>query len=91
MVSESKRLALHRAARSALGEEEGDKLMEVSPPANTEIATRQDVERSEKRLDANIKVSVAEATLAMTKALHRSELRIMALIVAAFLGSNLRG
>ena len=127
MVSESKRLALHRAARAALGEEEGDTLMELSPPANTEIATRQDVERfaerigaridaaiaegkaredrlnaridavaaegeaREDRLNANIKASVAEAAVAMTKSLHRSELRIMALIVATFLWSNLLG
>lgn len=127
MVSESKRLALHRAARAALGEEEGDTLMELSPPANTDIATRQDVERAEERLgcridavaadvrateerlggridavaaegkaredrlNANIKASVAAATAAMTKSLHRSELRIMALLVATFLGSNLLG
>ena len=124
-VSESQRLALHRAARAALGEEEGDTLMELSPPANTDMATRQDVERAEERLgaridavaadvrateerlggridavaadvrateerlNANIKASAAEVTAAFTKSLHRSELRIMALIVATFLGSNL--
>ena len=60
MVSESKRLALHRAARAALGEEEGDTLMELSPPANTDIATRQDIERSEERVNANIRLAVAD-------------------------------
>jgi hypothetical protein len=43
-VSESQRLALHKAARAALGDEEGDTLMELSPPANTDIATKQDIE-----------------------------------------------
>ena len=43
-VSEPQRLALHRAARDVLGEEEGDTLMALSPPANTDMATRQDVE-----------------------------------------------
>ena len=44
-VSEPQRLALHRAAQAALGEEEGDTLMALSPPANTDMATRQDVEQ----------------------------------------------
>ena len=39
-VSEPQRLALHRAAQATLGEEEGDTLMTLSPPANTDIATR---------------------------------------------------
>jgi hypothetical protein len=43
-VSEPQRLALHRAARAALGEQEGDTLMALSPPANTDMATKQDVE-----------------------------------------------
>ena len=59
-VSEPQRRALHEAARSALGEEEGDTLMALSPPANTEMATRQDVERAEERLDARIAVTAAE-------------------------------
>ena len=45
-VSEPQRLALHAAARRALGDEEGDTLMALSPPANTEIATRQDLEHA---------------------------------------------
>ena len=40
-VSEPQRLALHAAARRALGEEEGDTLMALSPPANTDLATMQ--------------------------------------------------
>jgi hypothetical protein len=53
-VTESQRLALRQAARAALGEEEGDTLMELTPPSNTDIATRQDVERTEERLGARI-------------------------------------
>jgi hypothetical protein len=53
-VSEPQRLALHRAARAALGEEEGDTLMALSPPANTDMATKQDLERTEERLEAKI-------------------------------------
>ncbi len=43
-ITEPQRLALHTAARTALGDEEGDALMAALPPSNTEIATRQDVE-----------------------------------------------
>lgn len=46
-VTEPERLALHAAARGALGPEEGDTLMASLPPANTDIATRQDLERLE--------------------------------------------
>jgi len=143
-VSESQRLALHRAAKAALGEEEGDTLMELSPPSNTDIATRQDVERAEERLgaridavdarfttvnarfdatrkdveraeerlgaridavdarfttvnarfdavDARIDAAVAASAAMLRKSIHASELRTMAVIVAAFLGSNLLG
>ena len=53
-VSEPQRLALHAAARRALGEEEGDTLMALSPPANTDMATMQALERTEERLGAGI-------------------------------------
>ena len=53
-VSEPQRLALHRAARAALGEKEGDTLMALSPPANTDMATMQALERTEERLSARI-------------------------------------
>ena len=53
-VSEPQRLALHAAARRALGDEEGDTLMALSPPANTDMATMQALERTEERLGAGI-------------------------------------
>jgi hypothetical protein len=43
-VTEPQRLALHKAARAALGDAEGDTLMALAPPANTDIATRQALE-----------------------------------------------
>ena len=53
-VTEPERLALHAAARGALGPEEGDTLVASLPPANTDIATRQDVERVEPGLRRDI-------------------------------------
>jgi hypothetical protein len=59
-VSEPQRIALHRAARAALCEEEGDTLMALSPPANTDMATMQALERTEERLSAQMAVAAAE-------------------------------
>jgi len=53
-VTEPQRLALHAAARASLGAEEGDTLMALTPPANTEIATLQALERTEERLSTRI-------------------------------------
>ena len=58
-VTEPQRLDLHAAARAALGPEEGDTLMASLPPANTDIATRQDVERVEVALQKDISASEA--------------------------------
>ena len=60
-VSEPQRLALHAAARRTLGEEEADTLMALSPPANTDIATRQDLD-----------VLRAETAAAIERAANRS-------------------
>lgn len=49
-VSEPQRLALYKAARQALGEEEADTLMNLTPPSNTEIATVQALETFAARL-----------------------------------------
>jgi len=53
-VTEPQRLALHAAARATLGAEEGDTLMALTPPANTDIATMQALDRVEERLGARI-------------------------------------
>jgi molybdopterin converting factor small subunit len=53
-ATEPRRLALHAAARAALGAEEGDTLMALTPPANTDMATMQALERFEERLGARI-------------------------------------
>jgi hypothetical protein len=53
-ATEPQRLALHAAARAALGPEEGDTLMALTPPANTDMATMQALDRVEERLGARI-------------------------------------
>ena len=53
-MTEPQRLALHKAARATLGDEEGDTLMALTPPANTEIATRQDIDIAFERLRGEI-------------------------------------
>ena len=90
-VTEPQRLALHKAARATLGDEEGDTLMALTPPANTEIATRQDLDRVEERLEARIELTVAQASASLTRTIHHVELRMMSVIVLAFLGSRFLG
>ena len=76
--------------------------MALSPPANTDMATMQALERTEERLDAKIDAvaarldakidaAIAELRAELTGAMHRSELRVMGVIVLAFLGTNLIG
>ena len=72
-VSEPQRLALYRAAQAALGEEEGDTLMALTPPSNTDIATRQDVEHAQALLKADI--AHAQALMTADIALSVAELR----------------
>ena len=72
-VTESQRLALYRAAQAALGEEEGDTLMALTPPSNTDIATRQDVEHAQALLRADIEH--AQALMKADVALSVAELR----------------
>jgi hypothetical protein len=62
-VSESQRLALHAAARATLGEKEGDTLMALTPPANTDLATTQHLDRVEERLLARIETSALRTRL----------------------------
>ena len=72
-VSEPQRLALYRAAQAALGEEEGDTLMALTPPSNTDIATRQDVEHAQALMKAD--VEHAQTLLKADIALSVAELR----------------
>ncbi len=72
-VTEPQRLALYRAAQAALGEEEGDTLMALTPPSNTDIATRQDVEHAQALLRADIEH--AQALMKADVALSVAELR----------------
>ena len=119
-ITEPQRLALHTAARTALGDEEGDALMSALPPSNTEIAARQDVEyladltrgdlarvetglRGEirevasrlqplvDRVGARITKAADDLRDELTRRIHRSELRTMAVIVLAFVADRALG
>ena len=79
-VSEPQRLALHRAAQAALGEDEGDTLMALSPPANTDITTRQDVA-----------LSVSDLRAEILKRLDVVQWRIIVTIVVGVLIATLAG
>jgi len=58
-VTEQARRALHTAARATLGEEEGDTLMAITAPANTDLATRKDLERFEEHIVSRIELQLA--------------------------------
>ena len=75
-VTESQRLALYRAAQAALGEEEGDTLMALTPPSNTDIATRQDVENWQALISAQLgeMTGVLRAEIAETKGVLQAEI-----------------
>ena len=91
-VSEPQRLALHAAARRALGDEEGDTLMALSPPANTDMATMQALDRTEAKLGARIdqvdaKIDTVAALL--VGQIERSELRTRLWGLAALITTQL--
>ena len=75
MVSaEPQRLALHASARRTLGEVEGDTLMALLPPANTEIALRSDVTQLSTELRAEVAQLGTELELRLSKQVSRSTL-----------------
>jgi len=68
--TEPQRLALHASARRTLGEIEGDTLMALLPPANTEIALRSDVTQ----LGTELRAEMAQLELRLSKQVSRSTL-----------------
>jgi hypothetical protein len=66
--AEPQRLALHASARRTLGEGEGDTLMALLPPANTEIALRSDVIQ----LGTELRGEMVELELRLTKQISSS-------------------
>jgi hypothetical protein len=87
-ATEAERAALRQAARAALGEEEGDTLMELTP--GTQTATRQDVERTEERLDARITVAAAELSAHAWKVIVGTGVALyLALVATMFAGAAL--
>jgi hypothetical protein len=59
-ATEQARLALRSAARAALGDEEGDTLMAITAPSNTDLATRQDLEQFQDSIHSRITLEIAE-------------------------------
>jgi hypothetical protein len=89
-AAEPQRLALHRAAQAALGEEEGDTLMALTPPANTDIATRQDIEHWQAAFRADIARSTAELRASTTKVVVGTGVALyLAMVGTAFAGIGL--
>jgi hypothetical protein len=82
-VTEPQRLDLHAAARAALGPEEGDTLMASLPPANTDIATRQDLERIETLLRADLERTVERSEERLRGEIAASEQRLRGEIAAS--------
>jgi hypothetical protein len=58
-VTEQARLALRSAARAALGDEEGDTLMAITAPSNTDLATRQDLEQFQDSIHSRITLEIS--------------------------------
>jgi hypothetical protein len=78
-ATEADRAALREAARATLGEKEGDTLMAVTAPANTTIATRQDVERATESLRAEM--SVLEARIRADLATAANRMLVQTIVV----------
>ncbi len=83
-TTEAERLALHAAARDRLGTGEGDTLMGLLPPANTEIATRRDLDVLEARLRTELTTAVA----ALGRRMFRTALGLGAVFVSALVGTQ---
>jgi hypothetical protein len=74
--AEPQRLALHASARRTLGDLEGDTLMALLPPANTEIALRSDVIQ----LGTELRGEMVELELRLTKQISSSTLWTIGLL-----------
>ena len=84
-VTEPERLALHAAARGALGPEEGDTLMASLPPANTEIATRQDVDTAVQRSESRVREHIWKVVIGTGVVLYIATVGTMTALMAVLL------
>ena len=84
-VTEPERLALHAAARGALGPEEGDTLMASLPPANTEIATRQDVDTAVQRSESHVREHIWKVVIGTGVVLYIATVGTMTALMAVLL------
>jgi hypothetical protein len=82
-VTEPQRLALHAAARAALGSEEGDTLMALTPPANTDMATMQALDRVEERLVALYSAQGAGLRAEIASSALRTRLWTIGIVITA--------
>ncbi len=85
MVDNAARLALHRSARERLGDAEGDTLMSLLPPANTAVATRQDLELLETRVGAKIDAGIAGLRTEVLKRIDRAQWRMITAFIVSVL------
>jgi len=76
-ATEPQRLALYAAARAALGDEEGDTLMALTPPANTDIATMQ-----------GVALAIAELRGDLTATIERGDGRTLRWTLGTMLAGN---
>jgi len=65
--------------------------MALTPPANTDIATQQSMERLEERLGARIDLAIGASAAALTRSQRYAEVRTIGIIVLVVLGTNFLG
>jgi hypothetical protein len=71
-VTEQDRLALRAAVRAVLGDEEGDTLMAITAPANSDLATRQDLERLQQTILSGVTLELTRSLSAFREEFTRS-------------------
>jgi hypothetical protein len=81
-ATEPQRLALHAAARAALGPEEGDTLMALTPPADTDMATMQALQMAKSELLIEIERVNSRALRWTVGTVVASNAGVVALLVA---------
>ncbi len=85
-VDEARRLLLHDAARASLGADAALTLMEMLPPSGWgDVATRQQLDAVESRLDTKIEAAEERLELRLTAAFERGQRRMLQWNVATLI------
>lgn len=87
-VDNAARYKLHASAKQALGDEEGDTLMELLPPKWEDFATKHDLDDLRKDLTATIKDTVHEAVTKQTYTLLFSTSALVIAFAGVALGTR---